>query len=112
MAYEIDGKTIEVNDKGYLANQDDWSEELGKKLAAEEGIELTDKHWDLIKYLRSEFFDNAGNCPNMRNISKDMKKIWGRKVESKELYELFPQDPSKQGGKIAGLPESKRKGGY
>ena len=112
MAYEIDGKTIEVNDKGYLANQDDWSEELSKKLAAEEGIELTDKHWDLIKYLRSEFFDNAGNCPNMRNISKDMKKIWGRKVESKELYELFPQDPSKQGGKIAGLPESKRKGGY
>jgi len=112
MAYEVDGKTVEVINNGYLANQDDWSEAVAKLIAADEGIELTDKHWDVIKYLRSEFFDNAGNCPNMRNISKDMKKVWGRKIESKELYELFPKDPSKQGGKISGLPESKRKGGY
>ena len=36
----------------------------------------------------------------------------GFKTQPKDLYELFPKDPSKQGGCIAGLPESRRKGGY
>ena len=43
---------------------------------------------------------------------KAMSEIWGEKVKSKDLYDLFPGDPSKQGGRIGGLPESRRKGGY
>jgi len=112
MAYELNGNTIETNEKGYLANIDEWSEELAPIIAETESIELTDKHWDLVKYLREEFLDNHGNQPNTRNIVKAMKKAWGGKVDSKSLYALFPMDPSKQGGKIAGLPESRRKGGY
>jgi tRNA 2-thiouridine synthesizing protein E len=41
-----------------------------------------------------------------------MSERWGEKAEQKTLYDLFPLDPSKQGSRIAGLPESKRKGGY
>ena len=44
---------------------------------------------------------------------KGMAGVWnGEKVDAKSLYALFPGDPSKQGGRIAGLPESRRKGGY
>jgi tRNA 2-thiouridine synthesizing protein E len=43
---------------------------------------------------------------------KEMSKRWGRKIAAKDLYALFPLDPSKQGPRIAGLPETKRKGGY
>jgi sulfur relay (sulfurtransferase) DsrC/TusE family protein len=28
------------------------------------------------------------------------------------MYDLFPGNPSKQAGRIGGLPESMRKGGY
>ena len=114
MTYEVDGKTIETNEKGYLVNVDDWSEEVAKLMATQEGIdELSQRHWDVINYLRDEYINNAGNQPNMRNLVKAMQKAWDdKKVDAKALYELFPLSPDKQGSKIAGLPESKRKGGY
>lgn len=112
MAIDFNGKSIETNANGYLMDHTDWSEDLAKVIAAQEGVELTDKHWDIINYLRDEYFNNNGNQPNERTILKDMGKKWGTKPSSKDMYELFPQMPSKQGGKIAGLPESRRKGGY
>ena len=112
MAIEFDGKTIETTPNGYLTDVGDWSKELGEVIAKEEGIELTDKHWDLIDYLRDEYINNGGNQPNTRAIIKEMGSKWGSKPSQKDLYVLFPNDPSKQGGRIAGLPESRRKGGY
>lgn len=112
MSYEMDGKTIETNEQGYLVNLDDWSEDLARLIAAGEGIELGDRHWDIINYLREEYFDNRENQPNTRTIIKAMSELWGEKVKQSDVYALFPLDPSKQGGKIAGLPESRRKGGY
>jgi tRNA 2-thiouridine synthesizing protein E len=112
VSYEVEGKVIEADKNGYLANREDWSEKLAEVIAAGEGITLTEQHWDVINYLRDEFFNNAGNQPNERTIVKDMSKKWGKKVTSKDMYDLFPLMPSKQGGKVAGLPESRRKGGY
>lgn len=113
MAYELNGKTIETNENGYLVNLNDWNEDLAKVIADTEGVgELTDQHWDIINYLRDEYFNNNENQPNERTIMKDMGKKWGTKPSSKDMYALFPQMPSKQGGKVAGLPESRRKGGY
>ncbi|MEK7206441.1 MAG: TusE/DsrC/DsvC family sulfur relay protein [Pseudomonadota bacterium] len=112
MAIEFNGKTIETTPMGYLANQEDWSKELAEFMADQEGIKLTDKHWDLMNYLRDEFLNNAGNQPNTRHILKAMSDKWGKSLVQKDIYDLFPKDPSKQGGRIAGLPESRRKGGY
>jgi TusE/DsrC/DsvC family sulfur relay protein len=112
MALEVGGKTIETTENGHLANVEDWTEEVAEAIAQKEGITMTDKHWDIVKYLRDEHFNNAGNEPNERTILKDMAKLWGGKPTSKDMYNLFPQMPSKQGRKIAGLPQSTRKGGY
>ena len=112
MPIEFEGKTIETNASGYLVNLDDWSEDLAKAMATAENIELTERHWDLINYLRNEYFENRENQPNTRIIGKAMTAAWGEKISQKDLYELFPGDPSKQGGRISGLAESRRKGGY
>ena len=112
MAYEVNGKTIETDKNGYLVNIEDWNEDVAREIAAEEGVELTDKHWDLINYLRDEYINNGANQPNTRHIVKAMGDKWGEKIGQKDVYDLFPKDPSKQGGRIAGLPESRRKGGY
>ena len=112
MGVEFKGKTIETNENGYLLNADDWSEGLAPVLAAAEEIELNDRHWDLINYLREEYLENRGNQPNTRAIVKAMSAAWGEKISQRDVYDLFPGDPSKQGGRIAGLPESRRKGGY
>ncbi len=112
MAFEFNGTEYETNDNGHLVNHEDWSEDMARAIAAADGVELTDKHWDLINFLRDEYFNGGGVHPNTRNIVKAMSKEWGEKLSQRDVYELFPGDPSKQGGKIAGLPESRRKGGY
>ncbi len=114
MAIEVNGVTIETNANGYLVNLDDWSEDVAKYLAEEEGVTLSDKAWDVINYLREEYFENNGNQPNERHMVKHFKDIWTDldKVDTKALYNLFPRGPAKEAGKIAGLPETRRKGGY
>ena len=113
MSLEVAGKTIETNPNGFLLELGDWSEEVAEVMAAREGIALTDRHWDLIRYLRDEFFNHNESQPNTRTIVKAMQELWDDKsVDAKTVYTLFPLDPSKQGGRIAGLPESRRKGGY
>ena len=112
MAIEFEGNTIETNEQGYLINHADWSEALAGAMAQAEDIELSERHWDIINYLRSEYFENRENQPNTRAIMKAMSEEWGEKIKQGDLYELFPGDPSKQAGRIGGLPESRRKGGY
>jgi tRNA 2-thiouridine synthesizing protein E len=112
MAIEFDGRVIATTATGYLENREDWSEDLARHLAKLEGIELTDKHWDVLRYLREEFFANSEHQPNTRTIVKAMSEQWGESIDQKGLYDLFPGDPSKQAGRVAGLPESRRKGGY
>lgn len=110
MAIEVNGKTIETTENGYLVDEKDWNEDVAKALADIDGLELTDKHMDVINYLREEHAN--GNEPMERAAMKDMGKIWGSKPTSKDMYNLFPLAPTKQGRRIAGLPQSTRKGGY
>lgn len=113
MAYAANGKTIEATESGFLVSQDEWDKEVAEAIAAAEGITLGPDHWDVIEYLRDAYFNNNGEQPNNRAILKAMQEKWaGRTVDNKTLFDLFPGNPSKQAGKVAGLPESMRKGGY
>ena len=113
MAYEAKGKLLETTETGYLVSQDDWDEDVAQVIAASEGLTLTQDHWDVIEYLRDAYLNHNGEQPNNRAMLKAMQAKWpDRKVDNKTLFDLFPGNPSKQAGKIAGLPESMRKGGY
>lgn len=113
MSFEVNGKTIETNEGGFLLNLEDWDKDVAAAIAEQEGIALEQGHWDVIDYLRDEYLNHGGNQPNMRNMIKSMQEKWSdKKVDSKTLYDLFPGNPSKQAGRIGGLPESRRKGGY
>lgn len=104
---------IEKTANGFLVKIEDWNEQIAQEIADVEKLgTLTQKHWDLIKFLRAEYLDNNGNQPNERNMVKAMADIWGEKPSTKDLYDLFPMQPSKQATKVGGLPETKRKGGY
>ncbi|OOZ37480.1 TusE/DsrC/DsvC family sulfur relay protein [Solemya velesiana gill symbiont] len=114
MSYEVNDNTLETTANGYLVNQEDWSEDVAAAIAEAEGITLSDKAWDIINFLRDEYFNNGGNQPNERNMVKHFKGVWTDldKVDTKALYVHFPMGPAKQASKVAGLPETKRKGGY
>ena len=112
MALDVKGRRIEVTETGFLAKPNDWDEDVATEMARLEDLELSDKHWDVIRYLRDEFYNNGENQPNTRTLVKAMQEKWQGSINARDLYQLFPKDPSRQGGRIAGLPESRRKGGY
>jgi tRNA 2-thiouridine synthesizing protein E len=112
MEVVVDGKQVNVTETGFLVRLEDWNEQIAEVIAEQEGIALTQEHWDVINYLRDEYINHNGNQPNNRTMLKDMGDKWGKKVTSKMMYDLFPGNPSKQAGRIGGLPESMRKGGY
>ncbi len=104
-AYEVNGKSIEHDEEGYLEDIGEWSLDLAKIIAKEENLEMTDEHWDVINYLR-EYYDEYQIAPAVRVLVKAIKKKFGpEKGNNKYLYELFPYGPAKQACKIAGLPK-------
>lgn len=110
MAYIVNGTEIETDDEGYVLDPQTWSRELSEAIAAEEGIALTDEHWQVIDYMRDEYAAH-GHTPNFRNMLKGYAEIKPG-TDSKALYALFPTGPAKQAAKVAGLPQPYGKGGY
>jgi tRNA 2-thiouridine synthesizing protein E len=109
MSYTVAGNEVETDDDGYLL-EPDFGDEIVNIIAAAEGIELTPRHWEVIKYMRDEFREH-GHTPNFRNMLKGVNEFWPE-ADSKALYDLFPTGPAKQGAKVAGLPQPYGKGGY
>jgi|SRR5512137_2734870 tRNA 2-thiouridine synthesizing protein E len=102
---EINGKTLEVDEEGYLVNLSDWSHEIADSLAKAENITLTDNHWEVVNFLR-KYYEEYQIAPAVRVLTKAIGKTLGAdKGNSAYLYELFPYGPAKQACKIAGLPK-------
>jgi tRNA 2-thiouridine synthesizing protein E len=105
MAYDLNGQSIEHDEEGYLTDINQWTKELADLLAKDEGIEMTDEHWEVVNFLR-EYYEEYQIAPAIRVLVKALKKKMGpEKGSNKYLYELFPYGPAKQACKIAGLPK-------
>jgi tRNA 2-thiouridine synthesizing protein E len=93
------GKPVEVTDEGFLENPSQWDEQMAREIARAEGIEeLTDRHWVVIRFMRSQY-EEKGAGPSVRVLGKTSG------VSVKELYQLFPKGPAKTAAKIAGIPK-------
>lgn len=94
-----------LDKEGFLKNLDEWTEEITQYLADQEGIILTDAHWELILLLRA-FFQEYQVSPAMRPLVKAVgKKLGADKGKSIYLLQLFPGSPAKLMAKLAGLPK-------
>jgi len=93
------GRAVSVNDEGFFENPDDWTEAMAPEIARAYGIdELSEQHWRVIKFMRSEFAAK-GTGPTVRVLGKTSG------VSIKELYQLFPKGPAKSAARIAGIPK-------
>lgn len=94
----LGGKTVHVNEEGFLTEYDEWDEDLAKVLAANIGIDLTDAHWTVIRFLREDF-TTQGETATTRRVAT----VGG--IPVKEQFVLFPKKPGKKMSYIAGLPK-------
>ena len=105
MAYEVNGKSFESDEEGYLVDIGSWNEELANLIAKDEEIEMTEEHWEVVNFLR-DYYNEYQIAPAVRVLIKAVKKKMGAdKGSNKYMYELFPYGPAKQACKIAGLPK-------
>ncbi|MBJ7221151.1 MULTISPECIES: sulfurtransferase TusE [unclassified Brenneria] len=102
---QFEDRIIETDAQGYLMDSADWSEALAPVLAEQESIELTEAHWEVVRFVRA-FYLEFNTSPAIRMLVKAMAQKYGEeKGNSRYLYRLFPQGPAKQATKIAGLPK-------
>ena len=87
--------------EGYLSDPSDWNDELAQVLAREENIQLTDDHWDTIRFMR-DYYDEHQVIPDARFVIKHLAERVGKDAQ-KKLSELYPYGYVQQACKIAGM---------
>lgn len=95
---EIEGRCIEVDERGHLRDPAAWTEELARALARESGVgELSDKHWAILRFIQDSH--------------RRGQNVWSRILErtgmvtAGELHQLFPGNPVLTASLIAGVPK-------
>jgi dissimilatory sulfite reductase related protein len=95
----VAGKSLEVDEDGFITDPNLWDQDVAKGFAKDEGIdELNESHWKIINYLR-DYYLKFGIAPMIRKLCKDTG------FQLKQIYELFPSGPAKGACKLAGLPK-------
>jgi tRNA 2-thiouridine synthesizing protein E len=89
-----------LDEEGYLLDPDAWTEALALAIAKREGIELTEAHWDVIRFMRA-FYEERRIAPDARYVLKHLAESRG--ADRNELFRLFPYGYPKQACKIAGM---------
>jgi tRNA 2-thiouridine synthesizing protein E len=96
----IAGTDVQVDEEGFLTEFDEWNETIGEALAAAIGIEMTEDHWQVVKFLREDYTEQ-GETATIRRVST----VGG--FPTKSLFTLFPKKPAKKMSYVAGLPKPK-----
>jgi len=93
----IAGVSLEVTEEGYLSDSSQWTKEIAEAIAKEENVDLTDKHFEIIEFLRNRYAN--GDALSIRSINKSGI------IDVKTFYQMFPGAPLKKSTKIAGIPK-------
>ncbi len=102
---DVNGKSYETDEEGYLVNLAEWNKDVAEYIAKTENVNMSEQHWEVVDFLRG-YYDEYQIAPAVRVLTKAIgKKLGPDKGNSQYLYELFPYGPAKQACKIAGLPK-------
>ena len=93
----IAGVNVKVNAEGYFEDPTQWNKDMAIEMAGEYGIQLTDKHFAVLEFLRNKHM--AGEQLTIRRVGQSGI------TDIKEFYQLFPGGPLKISSKLAGIPK-------
>lgn len=101
----INGQPVALDKHGFLLHAEDWSESLAAALAAEEGLQLSAEHLQVLHALR-DFYSQFQLSPAMRPLVRYLAQRFGPEVgNSLYLLRLFPGSPARVASRLAGLPK-------
>lgn len=90
--------------EGYLVHPEDWTPEIGRELALEEGLELAAPDWKIVVFMR-DYWREHQIAPDVRHVVDYLADEGGMDKRSAKdhLFRLFPYGYVKQACKIAGM---------
>ena len=92
------------NDSNNRAKEvDGWNIEHARYQASENGIEISDEHLDVIRFLR-DYYVEHGWPKRTHALSRILDRTFKHMGGKKYLHQLFPRGPLSQGPELAGLP--------
>src|SRR5258708_39558508 len=93
----IGATQVHVDAEGFLTDYDEWSEDLARQLSGQIGIELTDAHLRVLRFLRADYKEQ-GETATLRRVSTQAG------LPANELFILFPCKPARQIAFVSTLP--------
>jgi dissimilatory sulfite reductase related protein len=91
------GIKVQLDEEGYFTDSSQWNKEIAVEIAKEEGIELTETHFAIFKFIREKV--EHGEPLTIRSIGRCGA------TDIKGFYQLFPGAPLKKASKCAGVPK-------
>lgn len=89
---------VQTDGEGFLLNRDEWTPEVAKWIASEDGIEISEQQMDYIMAARA-MFDSEGTVPPLRKFIK------AQGISKADLFGAFHTGPMKLICKWGGLPK-------
>lgn len=82
----------------------DWTRDEAMQIARNEGLHLSDDHWETIRALQSFYAHHEDSSViNLRELHDALDEHFHPKGGLKFLYTLFPGGPIAQSCRLAGL---------
>lgn len=106
--YSVDnqGQCYSLGANGFLADFDAWDEQVAQLMAMEDGLELRESHWRVIRCIR-DFYQKLAVPPSPRVLSRSLgtQLLDGLPVTHQTFRDLFPLGGCRQACRLAGLPD-------
>ncbi|AKS42394.1 TusE/DsrC/DsvC family sulfur relay protein [Wenzhouxiangella marina] len=103
--FEFQGELFELDADGHLLDPSRWSPALARAMAAEEGVELSDEQWWLIRFVR-EHQTRYGTPPLMRVVVAALREARADPdLTSRDVYRLFRDNPVREACRLGGYPK-------
>lgn len=90
--------------EGYIVDPDTWNESLARELADDEGLQLNENYWKILRFMR-DFWQKHRIAPDVRHVTRYLSEDMGldKKASKRFLFDLFPYGYVKQACRIAGM---------
>jgi len=83
--------------------EDGWSESMAQRIATKSGIQLSEAHWEVIRYVR-DYYLERGFVRRSRELSSALNVRFREQGGKKYLYRLFHGGPVLKACRLGGVP--------
>ena len=105
--YQImsNGTPLQRTPDGHLQNLYDWTVDVCREMAKQEGLSLTHEHWEILDVMR-QYYETYNISPIYKLLRKEIaEKLSAEKATDDYLTSLFPGGVMSQGIRLAGIPK-------